>query len=142
MLYTMNKRLLILIMLLPMLAMAQNVEKSAQPAAQDSAISMILDEDPEYPGGIEALMGYLNENINMPNKAIRAEVDSRVLVSFVIEKDGSVGDIKILEDPGYGCGKAVVKALKKMPRWKPGKIDDKPVRTMFYLPVSMSTIEI
>lgn len=136
----MKKRLILLILMLPMLALGQSAKEPAQPAAQDTAaIYMQLEEDPEYPGGLATLMDYLNSNIHMPYKAIRAGVDGRVLVSFVVEKDGRVGDVTILEDPGYGCGKAVAKAIKKMPRWKPGKLDGKAVRTMFRLPVMMST---
>lgn len=132
----MKKRLILLILMLPMLALGQNTKEPTQDTA---SIYMQLDEDPEYPGGLDALMNYLNRNIHMPSKAIRAEVDGRVLVSFVVERDGRVGDITILEDPGYGCGKAVAKVIKKMPRWKPGKLGGKAVRTMFRLPVMMST---
>lgn len=136
----MKKRLILLILMLPLLALGQNAKEPAQPAAQDTAaIYMQLEEDPEYPGGVDAMMDFLSRNIHMPNKALRASVDGRVLVSFVVERDGRVGDVTILEDPGYGCGKAVAKAIKKMPRWKPGKADGKAVRTMFRLPVMMST---
>ena len=94
--------------------------------------------DPEFPGGIVALYDYLCRNVSYPAEAREQGISGKVFVSFAVERDGSVADVKIQKDIGGGCGEAVVEAVKNMPRWMPGRIGGKPVRMGFTLPVSFS----
>lgn len=102
----------------------------------EEEVFMVVEEDPEFPGGLDALSKYLGDNIKYPQLAKENNIEGRVYVSFVVEKDGRVGNIKILRDIGGGCGAEAVRVVKSMPRWKPGKQRGKPVRTQFNLPVS------
>ena len=102
----------------------------------DTAIVVISDVMPEFPGGDEALFAYLSQNINYPTEAKDAKLEGRVYVTFVIEKDGQVSNAKILRDIGGGCGEEAIRVVNNMPKWKPGSQDGKPVRTQFNLPVS------
>ena len=102
----------------------------------DTAIVVISDVMPEFPGGDEALFAYLSQNINYPTEAKDAKLEGRVYVTFVIEKDGQVSNAKILRDIGGGCGEEAIRVVNNMPKWKPGIQDGKPVRTQFNLPVS------
>lgn len=103
---------------------------------EEEEIFLVVEEDAEFPGGLEALSKYLAENIKYPQLAKENNITGRVFVSFVVEKDGRVGNIKILRDIGGGCGAEAVRVVKAMPKWKPGKQRGKPVRSQFNLPVN------
>lgn len=94
--------------------------------------------DPEFPGGMDSLYAYLCRNVSYPAEARDSNITGKVFVSFTIERDGSVTDVKILRDIGGGCGAAVVEAVKNMPRWKPATMQGKPISMQFSLPVNFS----
>jgi protein TonB len=98
--------------------------------------SNMVDKMPEFPGGIKKFYTYVGNNFEKP------ELDSqnaiRVSVSFVIEKDGSMTDIKVLKDPGYGLGAEAIRVLKSLKtKWSPGMFEGKPVRTSYNLPITI-----
>lgn len=96
--------------------------------------SAVLDKMPQFPGGIEKFYKYVGNNFEKPE--IEGISTLRVYVSFVIEKDGSMTDIKVNRDPGYGLGREAVRVLKSLrTKWTPGIIDSKPVRTAYNLPI-------
>lgn len=100
--------------------------------------SAILDKMPEFPGGIGKFYTYVGNNFNKPE--LDAEKTLRVYVSFVIEKDGTMTDIVVKSDPGYGMGKEAVRVLKSLKtKWAPGILDGKPVRTAYNLPITIKT---
>ncbi len=93
-----------------------------------------LDKMPEFPGGINKFYNYVGNNFEKPE--IDAITTFRVFVSFVIEKDGSMTDIKAIKDPGFGLGKEAIRVLKSLKtKWSPGMIDAKAVRTAYTLPI-------
>ena len=114
------------------------VEVEEEVEEVEEEIFLVVEEDADFPGGLEALSKYLSENIKYPQLAKENNIEGRVFVSFVVEKDGRVGNIKILRDIGGGCGAEAVRVVKSMPRWKPGKQRGKPVRSQFNLPVNFS----
>jgi protein TonB len=98
----------------------------------------ILDKMPEFPGGMAKFYTYVGNNFNKPE--LDAERTLRVYVSFVIEKDGSMTDITVKNDPGYGLGKEAVRVLKSLKtKWTPGILDGKAVRTAYNLPITIKT---
>ena len=99
-------------------------------------VFLVVEEDPEFPGGLDALSKFIADNIKYPQLAKENNITGKVFVSFVVEKDGRVGQVKILRDIGGGCGNEAVRVVKMMPRWKPGKQRGKAVRTQFNLPVN------
>lgn len=100
--------------------------------------SAILDKMPEFPGGIGKFYTYVGNNFNKPE--LDAEKTLRVYVSFVIEKDGTMTDIVVKSDPGYGMGKEAIRVLKSLKtKWAPGILDGKPVRTAYNLPITIKT---
>lgn len=97
----------------------------------------VLDKMPEFPGGIAKFYNYVGNHFQKP------EIDEmntlKVYVSFVIERDGSMTDIRVLKDPGFGLGKEAIRVLKSLKtKWTPGMIDSKPVRTAYNLPIVVS----
>ena len=108
------------------------------PSIPDNTIvsSAALDKMPEFPGGIKKFYSYVGNNFEKPE--IDSESAIRVSVSFVIEKDGSMTDIKVLKDPGYGLGTEAIRVLKSLKtKWAPGMIEGKAVRTAYNLPITI-----
>ena len=81
---------------------------------------------------------YIGKTLKYPTQARETGTQGRVYVTFVVEKDGSLTDIKVLRDIGSGCGEEAVKVVKSMPKWKPAKQRGKIVRMQFTLPVSFT----
>jgi len=96
-----------------------------------------LQVQPNYPGGIAAFLTYVNKNFRIPE--IEQDMQAKIYVSFVIEKDGSLTAIKVLRDPGYGLGKEAERVLKSSKiKWSPGIQNGKPVRAAFNLPITIN----
>lgn len=98
---------------------------------EEEEILVFVEKDPEFPGGAEALLKYLAENIQYPDMARQGNIEGKVYVQFVVEKDGSVTNVKVLRDIGAGCGQEAVRVIKSMPKWTPGENAGKRVRAQF-----------
>ncbi len=136
----MKKTLLsFVLMLTGVMAAAQVVSPTPADTPQADTLGevfVVVEVDPEYPGGMDALYNYLSSNIVYPSEAKEHNIQGRVFVSFVIEKDGTVSNIKVLHDIGGGCGDEAIRVVKGMPRWKPGRQHGQRVRTQFVLPIN------
>ncbi|MBO7200978.1 MAG: energy transducer TonB [Bacteroidales bacterium] len=108
----------------------------AQTVVVDEEIFLVVENEPEFPGGEDSLYAYIARNIKYPEAAKKEKIEGRVFVTFVIEKDGQVSSAKILRDIGGGCGEEAIRVVKNMPKWKPGTQRGNPVRFQFNLPVS------
>ena len=89
---------------------------------------------PEFPGGLQAFYEFIGKNYRIPRVK---NLKGKVFVQFVIEKDGSLGEIKVMRDIGHGTGEEAVRVLKKSPKWTPGSQDGKPVRVLYSLPIAI-----
>lgn len=105
---------------------------------EDVQIFTVVENDPEFPGGMEALYKYLRENIKYPQLARDNNITGKVYVTFVVERDGSIANPRVLKDIGGGCGAEAIRVVKAMPKWTPGKQRGKAVRVQFNLPVSFN----
>ena len=99
-------------------------------------VYQIVEEMPQYPGGEQALLKYVSDNITYPQEAKDKEIQGRVFVSFIVEKDGSVNEVKVLRSIGGGCDEEAVRVIKDMPKWKPGKMEGQPVRVSYQIPIN------
>ncbi|MBN2174750.1 MAG: energy transducer TonB [Bacteroidales bacterium] len=95
-----------------------------------------VDRLPEFPGGIEKLTDFLNQHLNYPSEAKRQGIQGTVLVSFIIEKDGSIDNAKIIYGIGGGCNEAALLAIESMPRWQPALKNNEPQRVVFNIPIT------
>ena len=111
-------------------------DKSAPMDADTDQVFQVVEVNPEFPGGIEALIKYLSENIKYPEQAKKDKTQGKVYISFVVEKDGSVADAKVLRGIGGGCDEEALRVVNAMPKWTPGKQRNTPVRVQFNLPVA------
>jgi protein TonB len=104
----------------------------------ETQIFTVVENEPEFPGGMEALYKYLAQNIKYPQLARDNNITGKVYVTFVVEKDGSIANPKVLRDIGGGCGAEAIRVVKSMPKWTPGKQRGKAVRVQFNLPVNFN----
>ena len=135
----MKKTILLIAMLLSgAMLMAQNTEVVVNPTDNDEEVFLVVEDEPEFPGGMEALYKYLASNIKYPAAAKEQKIQGHVIVNFVIEKDGSVSNIKLLRDIGGGCGEEAIRVVQAMPKWKPARQRGKRVRAQFNLPINFN----
>ena len=105
---------------------------------EEAQIFTVVEKDPEFPGGMDALYKYLAQNIKYPTIARENGITGRVYVTFVVERDGSIANPRVLRDIGGGCGAEAIRVVKSMPKWNPGKQSGKAVRVQFNLPVNFN----
>lgn len=96
----------------------------------------VVEQMPSFPGGISGLRTYLNQNIRYPAEAQENCVQGRVVVSFVVGKDGHISDVTVLRSVEPSLDKEAVRVVRNMPRWTPGKQGGEPVRVRYRVPVS------
>lgn len=110
-------------------------ETSALP--QDTAaVLRTVEQLPEFPGGIVEFMKWLTRNLRYPPIAQQQKIQGKVVVSFIINKDGSIASPRIVTSADPILDREAMRVVKMMPRWKPGMEDGKPCRTMFAIPVN------
>jgi len=97
-----------------------------------------VEQEPGFKGGIEKFYSYLQKNIRYPAVAKENNVQGKVFLSFVVEKDGSLTDIKVVRSLGSGCDDEAVRVLKGSPRWNPGIQNGRPVRVQYTMPISFT----
>jgi len=110
---------------------------SQQVSAQETnnEIFTIVEESPTFPGGNQAISAFLSQNLVYPQSALKDKIEGTVYVTFVVEKDGSVSNVKIIQGIHPDCDAEVIRVVKTMPNWTPGKQRGKAVRVQFNLPV-------
>ena len=91
---------------------------------------------PQFPGGEKAMMEYVANNVVYPKEAQDKSIAGRVFVSFVVEKDGSINEVKVLRGIGGGCDEESARVVKAMPKWTPGKVKGEPVRVSYTMPIN------
>lgn len=97
-----------------------------------------IEVKPDFPGGMAAFGKFIEKNYQTPEEE---GLKGKVYVTFVVEKDGSLTDIKVLRDIGYGTGKEAIRVLNRCPKWSPGEQNGKKVRCTFSLPISIQSAE-
>ena len=142
----MHNRKYIQLLLLMLMSAFPLALKAQSPSENNTTLLVIeneYDSDPEYPGGEQALYtDILMAGISYPMAALEQHIQGKVVVSFVVEKDGSVSNIKIeRDDIGYGAADDVIAAVQTLKTFKPGIKDGKPMRAMFSIPISYTIRE-
>lgn len=104
-----------------------------EPEKEYDAIS--VQKMPYFPGGDKELFNYLAKEIVYPQMAKEMNIVGMVVITFLVNKDGTVSNIELLKDIGGGCGKEAIRVIRKMPNWTPGEANGHPVKVRFTLPV-------
>ncbi|MBQ7420933.1 MAG: TonB family protein [Prevotella sp.] len=102
---------------------------------QEEVVYESAEKMPEFNGGINALFNYLSTSIHYPKDAEKNKIEGRVLVNFIVEKDGSVSHVEVQQKAYPTLDQEAVRVVKEMPTWKPGTNKGKPVRVKYALPI-------
>jgi protein TonB len=113
----------------------QIITQEEEKEVAEEEIFVFVEDQPGFPGGDEARLNYLRQNIKYPEMANENNIQGTVHVTFVVEKDGSVSNVKVLRGIGGGCDEEAVRVIKSMPRWTPGKQRGRAVRAQFNMPI-------
>ena len=113
-------------------------EKNIKSGEGANAVFFIVEDMPEFPGGDEALRKYIANALTYPEVAQKKKIQGKVYVTFVVEKDGSVGDVKIARGVDPSLDKEALRVVKDLPMWKPGKQRGEPVRVSYTVPINFA----
>ena len=120
---------------LMMLVLLFSFMTSTAQTKKNDMVFDVVEVMPQFPGGQIAMLQYLMKNIKYPEQAVKEGIQGRVTVRFIVEKDGSISDVKPILSVHPLLNKEAVRVVKSMPKWTPGKQNGKPVRVRFNLPV-------
>jgi protein TonB len=112
------------------------VVKAEEPAEETDEIFTIVEESAAPKGGMGAFYKFVNDKVKYPPQARRMGIDGKVFVEFVINKDGSISDVKAVKGIGAGCDEEAVRVIQSAPAWTPGKQRGKPVKQRMVLPIT------
>ncbi len=112
------------------------VEIPAEKADTKDEVFMVVEQMPEFPGGIQELMSFLSKNIKYPASAMAKNVQGRVIVQFVVEKDGTPTEFKVIRSVDPDLDAEALRVMKEMPKWKPGMQRGQVVRVKYTVPVT------
>ena len=110
--------------------------KIKKKGTSDVASTEKIETRPEFPGGMDKMFDYLSKNIKYPTEALNEGIQGKVYVEFVVEKDGSISNSRIIRGIGYGCDKEALRVINEMPNWAPGTLNGEPVRVKHILPLN------
>ena len=96
----------------------------------------VVEEMPQFPGGVKALMDYLKTNVKYPEAAKAAKIEGRVTTSFIVGEDGVIRDVKVLRSVSPELDAEAIRVMSSMPKWEPGKQDGKPVPVRYTVPIN------
>ncbi|HEX3386474.1 MAG TPA: energy transducer TonB [Mucilaginibacter sp.] len=149
------KPILITIYFIAFLSIAKAQQATVSPKKADPNADVVIDEPvkmvedtsqskiftsveqiPMFPGGFEALYKYLTQNIHYPASAVKDKIEGKVFLTFVVEKDGSLTDIKVVRGVSADIDTEALRVLKESPKWQPGTQNSRPVRVQFTVPIS------
>ncbi len=114
------------------------VQQEEETEEKEDEIFVFVEEQAGFPGGEEARIKYLRDHIKYPEMAKESGIQGTVYLKFVVEKDGSISNVKVLRGIGGGCDEEAVRVLKQMPKWKPAKQRGRPVRVWFNMPIKFT----
>jgi protein TonB len=115
-----------------------NSDVKAVTEEDPNKIFTAVEKDPAFKGGIEKFYAYLSKNIHYPAIAKENNVQGKVFVTFVVERDGSLTDIKVVRGIGSGCDEEAKRVLASSPKWTPGIQNGRPVRVQYTMPISFT----
>ena len=117
--------------------MTANAQKTVVSQSNQSVYDQV-EQMPEFPGGMPAMVEFLQTNLKYPKDAIKQQVGGRVMVMFVVETDGTLSNVRVARKVFPSLDSEAIRVVKTMPKWKPGKEKGRPVRVNFTLPVVFS----
>jgi periplasmic protein TonB len=122
--------------------------KSTQPempvaveTEEKDKIFLSVEQNPEFAGGMNALLKFLQKNLHYPTPAVNANVTGKVYMQFVVGQDGNISKVDVLKGIGFGCDEEAQRVVRLMPKWSPGRQSGRAVSVKFTLPISFQLAE-
>ena len=112
------------------------VAKKPQEEAEPEVIFDVVENMPEFPGGVPEMMKFLATNVKYPDEAFSKGIEGRVILTFIVEKDGSISNVKVVKSVNETLDAEAVRVVEMMPKWKPGKQNGRDVRVKYTIPVA------
>ena len=138
-LFVVSALILLVIVIAPASANAQDkrgkTTQTRKDTATDDKVYEVCEQMPIFEGGDAALLKYLRENLKYPDKTKDRGVQGRLVIGFIVEKDGSLTDVKVLRLVDIALDSEVLRVVKGMPKWIPGRQNGKRVRVRYLLPI-------
>ena len=130
------KRMILLAMMSAGLTLSVQAQKTvvSNEASAKEKVYDVVEQMPEYPGGMSELMKFIGETMKYPEDAEKQQKEGLVLVRFVVEKDGSVNDVEVVKDAWPSLDAEAIRVVKLLPKWTPGKQNGKVVRVKYTIP--------
>jgi protein TonB len=124
----------------PIETLGLEVISDEAPAVEEDRndVFVIVEQMPQFPGGQGEMQKFLGGNLKYPEEAVEAGISGAVYVTFVVDKDGSIVDARVLRGIGGGCDEEALRVVRSMPKWEPGVQRGKPVRVQYNLPIRYS----
>ncbi len=111
------------------------IEGAEKLAVHADDVYEVVDELPQFPGGIQELYKYIAQNLKYPKQARRMGIEGKVYVQFIVDKDGNITEVKAVKGIGAGCDTEAEKVLRTAPKFLPGKVNGAPVKVKMMLPI-------
>ena len=128
------KKLILLLLMAGCCLMTANAQKTVV-SQTDQKVFDTVEQMPEYPGGMQAMIEFLQTNMKYPEDAAKQKVEGRVMVQFVVETDGSVSDVHVAKQVFPSLDAEAIRVVQAMPKWTPGKEKGNVVRVKYNLPI-------
>lgn len=128
------KKLILMLLVAECCLMTANAQKTVV-SQTDQKVFDTVEQMPEYPGGMQAMIEFLQTNMKYPEDAAKQKVEGRVMVEFVVETDGSVSDVHVAKQVFPSLDAEAIRVVQAMPKWTPGKKKGKVVRVKYNLPI-------
>ena len=128
------KKLILMFLMAGCFLMTANAQKTVVSQTNQKVFDTV-EQMPEYPGGMQAMIEFLQANMKYPEDAAKQKVEGRVMVQFVVETDGSVSDVHVAKQVFPSLDAEAIRVVQAMPKWTPGKEKGKVVRVKYNLPI-------
>ena len=129
---------LIMMSLMAMLGLTTVSAQKTVVAEKNQQVFDVVEQMPEYPGGIQALFEYLQQNVKYPEDAVKQKIEGRVIATFVVETDGSINNVEVVKPAFPSLDAEAVRVLSAMPKWTPGMQSGKVVRVKYTVPINFN----
>lgn len=128
------KKLILMLLMAGCCLMTANAQKTVVSQTNQKVFDTV-EQMPQYPGGMQAMIEFLQTNMKYPEDAAKQKVEGRVMVQFVVETDGSVSDVHVAKQVFPSLDAEAVRVVQAMPKWTPGKEKGRVVRVKYLLPI-------
>ena len=129
-----NHFFIVILLLISSFTICAQIPDSSSKEKTDE-LFYVVDVAPDYPGGVPAILAFIQSNILYPKEALDKGIQGTVFVTFFVEVDGSLTNIKAARGIGGGCDEEAIRVISIMPKWKPGILKNKNTRVSMYLPI-------